>query len=50
MIPVNPQELAMRRFLGNRIRRKIRVANDEIIAMPHGAQRIENIGIEKRIK
>ena len=46
---VDAQKLAQHSPARHRISRKIRIADDDVIAMPHGAQGTEHIGIESRI-
>ena len=46
---INPQELAKFRFPRHGVGWKIRIRDDQIVAMPHGAQRIKHIGIQQWI-
>jgi hypothetical protein len=46
---VDAEQLAEHGLARHRVGREIRVADDDVIAMAHGAQRIQHIGIEGRI-
>ena len=44
------QEFAEHRMAGNRIRRKVGIGNHQRIAMAHGAQDVEHIGVKCRVE